>query len=61
MLKNRLLLGLIVIVSLSMLACSKDDNKPLAGSKNDDKGDTYRDWTKKGIRKPAPKPGNVLK
>lgn len=57
---NRYFLILVALSILSLtVSCSKDSSQPYSvvtvGNDN-----IYRDWTKKGGRKPAPKPGHIL-
>ena len=54
-------LSLLAIVSFLLLSisCGKENNQTSAQTTGD-KDNMYRDWTKKGKRTPAPRPGFVL-
>lgn len=47
----------VLFVGALLLSCSKDER---SSSNSVDKNDMYRDWTKKGKRKPLPTPGRVF-
>lgn len=58
---NKVFIALVASLHLviGLIGCNKDTEP--STSRNDDKENLYRDWSKKGSYTPAPKPGKVLK